>query len=274
MLGEETSLKTAIAPPVDPFCSLWLNQPPHIVQCGHARHGRVPDEFYQLHSLWCLHHYDYHALLKVGPDRFQLHPGAITLMPPGVSMHYQFNGPSPHVFVHFTLESPFACPRGAQWLPAHHVPSGLKSLIDRLPTRWQTRPRRAESELWQALWLFDDRVHFGENEPKHHPALSKALVVIESKLSHDLSVGYLAQEAGLTQQQLNHHARRHLGCSLGHYMRRRRMERASHLLRHTDMPVKAVAAEVGMADLHQFNKFFKHYAGVAPRSFRAASTTH
>ncbi|MHC4887055.1 MAG: helix-turn-helix domain-containing protein, partial [Planctomycetota bacterium] len=42
----------------------------------------------------------------------------------------------------------------------------------------------------------------------------------------------------------------------------------AELLRQTDLPVKAIAVEVGMADLQRFNKAFRRSTGVSPRAYR------
>jgi len=46
------------------------------------------------------------------------------------------------------------------------------------------------------------------------------------------------------------------------------MERALHLLKHTTMAVKTIAAEVGLPDLHFFNKTIRAATGLGPREYR------
>jgi AraC-like DNA-binding protein len=52
------------------------------------------------------------------------------------------------------------------------------------------------------------------------------------------------------------------------YVRRRRVERARHLLLHSGLSIKQVACEVGLPDLQLFNKTIRRAYGVAPRSLR------
>jgi transcriptional regulator GlxA family with amidase domain len=51
-------------------------------------------------------------------------------------------------------------------------------------------------------------------------------------------------------------------------LQERRVERARHLLTYSDLPVKDVAARVGIEDLNQFNKMMRRHCGAAPRAIR------
>jgi transcriptional regulator GlxA family with amidase domain len=53
------------------------------------------------------------------------------------------------------------------------------------------------------------------------------------------------------------------------YIRRRRMERARHLLRESTLSIPAIAASVGVADLQAFNKACRRELGDSPRAVRA-----
>jgi AraC-like DNA-binding protein len=41
----------------------------------------------------------------------------------------------------------------------------------------------------------------------------------------------------------------------------------------TDLPIKAVAARVGITDLHYFNKVIRRYLGASPRAVRAMGSS-
>jgi AraC family transcriptional regulator len=62
--------------------------------------------------------------------------------------------------------------------------------------------------------------------------------------------------------------RRHLGCTPGDYLRRRRLERAAVLLRETARPLSDVALHCGFADQSHFANAFKRHTGVTPGSYR------
>ena len=49
------------------------------------------------------------------------------------------------------------------------------------------------------------------------------------------------------------------------------MERARYLLEHSTMPIKAIARDVGIPDLHLFNKTVRRELGKSPREVRKSS---
>jgi transcriptional regulator GlxA family with amidase domain len=55
-------------------------------------------------------------------------------------------------------------------------------------------------------------------------------------------------------------------------VRRRRAERASDLLAHTAMPIARIAQQVGVPDLHAFNRLLRLVTGRSPRRIRQEAT--
>ena len=53
------------------------------------------------------------------------------------------------------------------------------------------------------------------------------------------------------------------------YLRRCRLDRALYLLTQSDVPIKEIACEIGIPDLHAFNKAIRRGFGLAPRELRA-----
>ena len=52
------------------------------------------------------------------------------------------------------------------------------------------------------------------------------------------------------------------------YLITRRMEEAQHLLRETDLPIRAIAEKVGYDDPAYFSQIFKRTVGSSPLSYR------
>jgi AraC family transcriptional regulator len=65
--------------------------------------------------------------------------------------------------------------------------------------------------------------------------------------------------------------RKRLQCSIGEYVRMLRLEAACKQLRQTDLPIAAIAAEVGFADQSHLSRTLKRYMGISPMSLRRAS---
>jgi len=51
------------------------------------------------------------------------------------------------------------------------------------------------------------------------------------------------------------------------YITELRMEKASALLAHTDLPIRIVAEQVGYQDLSAFSRRFSSYFGQSPKAF-------
>jgi AraC-like DNA-binding protein len=62
--------------------------------------------------------------------------------------------------------------------------------------------------------------------------------------------------------------RHHVGCSIGEYLRRRRIRRAERLLAEPAMSVAAIALETGFCDQSHFTRVFKRATGMTPGAYR------
>ena len=98
--------------------------------------------------------------------------------------------------------------------------------------------------------------------------LRLALRYIEDNLDQELSIPQIAGYVAVSPRQLSRIFREFVNTSPAEYVSRARLDRAATLLRSTDRPVKDVAAQVGMPDVHHFTRAFSRYAGAPPASFR------
>jgi len=60
------------------------------------------------------------------------------------------------------------------------------------------------------------------------------------------------------------------GCSPGDYLTRYRIQRARELLRHSALPIGAVAASVGFQDPLYYSRAFRRETGESPSAWRSA----
>ncbi len=91
---------------------------------------------------------------------------------------------------------------------------------------------------------------------------------IDLRLGEDISVSSLAREVGLSHNHLTRLFRQSTGDTVVAYVRRQRAERAKHLLRHTTLPLKAIATQVNSSDLQSFSALMKKETGQPPRYWR------
>jgi len=135
---------------------------------------------------------------------------------------------------------------------------------------FRTRPAQAEARVWDVLWELSERTTRSEQrQARRHVALDRACRVIQSRISEPLSLADLATPAGVSPAHLTRLFRAEMGLTATDYLRRCRLERALHLLTRSEVPIKEVACEVGIPDLHAFNKAIRRGYSLSPRELRA-----
>ncbi len=253
--------------------SVWLmplKNPPQLVQAGRAVHGRRQrEEAYQLAELWALHLYEYEGAVVIGDEEHLIRPGWVSVTPPGVRVVYRFRGESRHFFAHFRL------PPGGDLVTMPVMQDALESFgpltraLEEAAGWLPAQPRRASVRLWDVLWQLAGQP-MAEREPNKrlHPALSRAVREIELHLAQSLVIPAIARRAEISHNHLTRLFRAQFGVTIEGYIRRRRVDRARHLLIHTTLPVKTIAGEVGLPDLHYLNKTFRLATGMSPREYR------
>jgi AraC family transcriptional regulator len=81
----------------------------------------------------------------------------------------------------------------------------------------------------------------------------------------------VAAEAGVHPVYLAGAFRRHLGCTVGQYVRRQRIALACRQLAGASHSLAEIAAATGFADQSHFNRVFKRHVGLTPAAYRRLS---
>lgn len=84
-----------------------------------------------------------------------------------------------------------------------------------------------------------------------------------------VSLQSLAAEVGVHPATLTRAFRRAYGCPPGEYLRRLRLERATHAVAHSNASLVEIALEAGYADQAHFTRAFKRATGWTPGEYRA-----
>lgn len=233
-------------------------------------HGPNLTQRFRSDRHWWLHLYRYTATLRINGQRLALRPGLASLIPPGVEIEYDFGERATHLCAHFTLP---AADDGGLLVPA------LQDLGDDFPRIYAAleeaaacfavNPRRAEVRLWDLLWQLADRATPHDPPIHPHPApVERARQLIELRLGEPLSVRALADEVGVSHNHLTRLFHLAVGDTVIGYIRARRVQRARHLLEHTTLPIKTIAAQVGVEDPRLFYKLIRAHLGVSPSQVR------
>jgi AraC family transcriptional regulator len=111
------------------------------------------------------------------------------------------------------------------------------------------------------------------NSPeKHCPLwLRQARDFLHAHFTESLSVEAVAATVDMHPAHLIRTFRQYYGCTLGDYVRRLRVEYASHLLSASEMPLSQIALETGFADQSHFSRTFKSLTGMTPTEFQKVS---
>jgi len=101
------------------------------------------------------------------------------------------------------------------------------------------------------------------------PILSKVISAINESITQPLAVDDLAKLVEISRASLERRFRRFLDRTPLQEIRRVRIARARQLLKATDLPLKAIAAQCGYPAASRLIEAFQAETGVTPNTFRA-----
>jgi AraC family transcriptional regulator len=130
---------------------------------------------------------------------------------------------------------------------------------------WST-PEEGETALGQALALFLGQAMGDTGQDPAPPWLDDAASVIGSE--ERPTTAALARRLDLHPAWLARAYRAAMGEGIGETLRRRRVERASRLLRRTGAGLAEVAVDAGFCDQSHMNRAFRQLLGRTPRQVR------
>jgi len=100
------------------------------------------------------------------------------------------------------------------------------------------------------------------------PWLAAAVDQIEADPAADVHLSELARVAGVSAGHLARAFRGRFGCSVGAYVRTRRIARAASMIRDGELALAEVATAAGFYDQAHFTHAFKAQYGVTPAAYR------
>jgi AraC family transcriptional regulator len=98
--------------------------------------------------------------------------------------------------------------------------------------------------------------------------LRRVVDFMEGNLQHDLSLQELADAAGLSLSHFSHMFRNSTGTSPHKFLLRRRVQRATELLRRPESRVRDVASACGFKTQQHFARAFRSVFGVSPKEYQ------
>ena len=134
-----------------------------------------------------------------------------------------------------------------------------------------------QEKLEAALRTIKIELDYVKAEPKDQAAetiavesslVNAAIAKIKNNLSKHLTTETLAKMLYVSTAQLNQQFRKIYNISAKEYISRARMERAKHLLIHTDQMIYEITQEIGFHDVDYFTRIFKLETGCPPNAWR------
>ena len=204
---------------------------------------------------------------------FPIRPGFASIVPAGMTAVYRYVGPSEHCYCHFrpATGGPLTDIPAMQDLGTRFAVLNERMTVAALSVSFP--PERRQAALWEILWSLTESGAFDERKEAtaRHPAVEMALGIIERGLAERLSVAELAERVGVSYSYLSKLFQQCTGDNVVGYTRRRRWERAEHLLTYSTLPIKSIASAVGVPDLQRFNRLIHRTSGLSPTALRERS---
>ena len=102
----------------------------------------------------------------------------------------------------------------------------------------------------------------------YSPPVQRAVFLIQSGLSEDLSLSAVAERLNLNRTYLSDLFCKETGQTLSAFVLARRIQHAQYLLSSTPLQIQDIAWEVGIGDANYFSRLFKRETGYTPRAYR------
>lgn len=147
--------------------------------------------------------------------------------------------------------------------------------IDRLSSRFAAKIELISdvskiSDFMREMFSSYCRLVHKHSTRQYSPIVKKAVIVIESDISAELSLGNLAKKQGVSSGYLATVFKKETGKTVSEYVRDKRIDHAKFLLSTTHLQIQTVALHCGIMDVQYFSKIFKNQIGKTPKEYREA----
>ena len=118
----------------------------------------------------------------------------------------------------------------------------------------------------EAEAIFNDQTVY-----KTKPVLFKYRSLIDTHCKKEKLVAFYANQLNISSNYLNILCKKYFHASATSLIHERLILEAKRILLTTELPLKAIAFDLGFYDAAYFSKFFKKYTGLTPHYFRSQS---
>lgn len=131
---------------------------------------------------------------------------------------------------------------------------------------------RTQTESTGILLQLVSRFMTGRNQPIERTTaerLGRVARYVTHHIAEPISMAELSRLVCLSTDHFSRVFRSITGETPSQYLRRRRVERAQHLLLTSDLSISKIAEDVGIPNLSQFTRTFSNLCGCTPSSYRS-----
>lgn len=245
--------------------------------------GKFPFEDQDFSKNYCsvnhhaIHLYNYSGKIRLAEREYEIVPGMMSITPQFSNAQYHLASPGHHYCIHFRVglsvdKEIFTLP--LVFSSGHYHQEAILRIMEiagmlmyaRADATEQARIGLEFQNLM--LWLSGIVKHQTDDARVENPGVTRAVAIIERGLTAKLSVPKIAKEAKISQNYLALLFRKQFGMTIPHYILERRLEYAKTLLSISDMKIKEIADQSGIADPQYFNKQFRRIVGISPSEYR------
>ncbi|MGB8129205.1 MAG: AraC family transcriptional regulator [Candidatus Angelobacter sp.] len=112
-------------------------------------------------------------------------------------------------------------------------------------------------------------VKFSARTPRDLRSLRRAREYVHAHFAENLTLAQVARAAGVHPVYLGQIFRQEFAETLGEYLNRIRVRAAAGMLANSELPLSALAIDLGFYDQSHFTRVFRQFTGATPGTFRA-----
>ena len=209
---------------------------------------------------------------RIGQSERDCGPGTMTVEPPGVEHGERYGRDDARVL--FIELSPARFDMISQIIPApvcleHAAPMALAGRLRRELRASDTASALAIEGL--ALELVAHAGRLVDRRPAAPSWLGLIVSRLRDECRQQLTVSDLAASAGVHPAHVARVFRARMGCSVGEFQRRLRVEWAMIQLQRSESSLDAIALDAGFFDQSHFCRVFGRHVGISPGQFRQSA---
>ncbi len=204
------------------------------------------------------------AVVNFKGQETELKPGFLYLIPPRTVFSSQNPEPFSKWYVHFILgRSDLLSLPGVYSQPVDDISAGFLDALE---------SARGEPYNWESASFV---IHSLTNLPpsawtdqKLDSRVEKAMEFLQSNLARKITADDAARSAGVSVRNLNHLFRSQVRMAPMSVLLNYRLDRACHLLRHSEQSIEQVAENCGFPNRYYFSRMLKQHRGISPAAYR------